>query len=468
MFTRILLVAFIGLMPGCLFAQMAKVGDLVRLELSDRQSMVGEVMAVKGDSLTCLDLETFEISEQTVSDSSKIRTGVTGEQILDRVGIGPWFAWKISKKFERASAPQLVASIQQSLVFITTNPENGLQKDDEVDVFRPGTPVVHPQTGEVLDRPEVKIARMKVKEISEKLVTCQIVGELTTQLEVGDVVRPSTPRNNVAVLPFTDATGRAIHSGLAVSNEIIESLNRLGIATLERKRLADVLNEKMLGASGLTNGSEIASVGQLLGASTLVLGMISADASNPKRTIYSVRLVDVRTGSVIETLESDVSTKDVDFRVVERMDEFRELQSSETPDGAEIQPFSSGSRTISFFVPNDATKVEMSFSHKLRASGGGNTVDKGLPGRNGNVIVNSKQALVWLGETERRVNGRIVSNRDWRLHDGTILNNLVARNSPNPTIIDITPLIKRDAINELTFVHRQGTPSLGLKISISR
>ena len=218
---------------------------IVQLITQRDESLYRAVKGVEDDKLTVVDVGSLEEQTFEKSELKAIRRNLTDSAIAEGVGVGSWLAWQLQPIFDGAERRQTVASIQQAAVFVTGNPYSGLMVGDEVDVFRLGEPIKDPNSGEILEAPEQKIAKLEVVSFSEKLMTCRATGEFLTELKVGDVVRPVQPRTSVAVLPFMNNVGQTVESGVNIADETTNALANLGIPTLERPRTVEILGEQL-------------------------------------------------------------------------------------------------------------------------------------------------------------------------------------------------------------------------------
>ncbi len=291
---------------------------IVQLITQRDESLYRAVKGVEDGKLTVVDVGSLEEQTFEKSDLKAIRSNLTDSSIAKVVGVGSWLAWQLQPIFDGAEKRQTVASIQQSAVFVTGNPYSGLMVGDAVDVFRLGEPIKDPNSGEILEAPEQKIAKLEVVSFSEKLMTCRATGEFLTELKVGDVVRPAQPRTSVAVLPFMNSAGQTVESGMNIADETTNGLANLGIPTLERSRTVEILGEQLRQLSLVYEGGDASRVGKLLGAATLVTGrLIRVKAADNRRvTMLSVRLLDVRTGTILKSLELELDSAKLNMTVV--------------------------------------------------------------------------------------------------------------------------------------------------------
>lgn len=281
--------------------------EVVQLITTRDQSIYRAVKSFDDNKVTVVDIETLEEQVFEKSKLKAIRSGLTDRRIAEVVGIGPWVAWQLSPFLDGASKRQTVASIQQSTVYVTANAQAGLMVGDEVVVFRLGEAVKDPATGELLELPEQKIAKMEVIGISERLVTCRPTGDIVIQLQIGDVVRPVQSRTSVAVLPFVNSVGQPVQSGIQMADATTNAMVKLGIPTLERTRTVEILGEQIRQLANVYEGGDASRIGKLLGAATLVTGRILEDPKNKRLATLSVRLIDVRTGAILKAVELELS-----------------------------------------------------------------------------------------------------------------------------------------------------------------
>ena len=290
--------------------------DVVQLVLQDDSSVLGGVVAATADTVEVVDLETQTAQTFSRADLKAIRSNLSERQIVDKVGPGPYVAWQLAPIFENAARRQTIASIQQAAVYVTANRWSGLMVGDEAYVFRLGEPVKDPVTGEILDVPEQKVAKLEVISVSDKLVTCRPTGEFVVPLHVGDLIRPVEPRTTVAVLPFMNSAGQPVRSGLKIADELTNALVNLDVPTLERARTAEILGEQLRQLSGVYEGGDTARVGKLLGAATLITGRLIDSTDKRRLATLSLRLLDVRTGEILKSMELTLSTRKLDMTAV--------------------------------------------------------------------------------------------------------------------------------------------------------
>jgi len=101
-----------------------------------------------------------------------------------------------------------------------------------------------------------------------------------------------------------------------MADETTNALANLGIPTLERTRTVEILGEQLRQLSLVYEGGDASRVGKLLGAATLVTGRLIVAADKRKVTTLSIRLLDVRTGSILTSLQIELFSPKLDMTTV--------------------------------------------------------------------------------------------------------------------------------------------------------
>ena len=283
-------------------------GEVAQFVSQDSETVYGGVIESDGSAAQVLNLSTLRPETINADETHRLKRGLNDRTVARSVGLAPVVGWRVAPIFKRAGAPMTVASIQQSSIYVTTNHLSGIQPDDEVFAYRIGKPVLDPGTGEVLALPEQRLTRLTVVDVQEKLMTCRMVGEFVVALEIGDIVRPVEGRISVVALPFADENGRVWSAGRFIADDITNTLARLGIQTLERDRLDEVLEEQRTQLEQYYSDGQPSRIGQLLGAATILSGRVLKGATSARTTTVSIRLLDVRTGEILWTSDIAIPT----------------------------------------------------------------------------------------------------------------------------------------------------------------
>ena len=125
-------------------------------------------------------------------------------------------------------------------------------------------------------------------------LACSLVG----QLILGPLAYAAETEPVVAVLNFHNTTGnpQLAHLEESIPEALITDLaHRKGIRLVERKRLKDVMDEVALEMTGALDLDQAAKVGELVGATMMVLGSYTLTGDQLE---LNARLVDVASGEI--------------------------------------------------------------------------------------------------------------------------------------------------------------------------
>ena len=110
------------------------------------------------------------------------------------------------------------------------------------------------------------------------------------------------PGKTIAVMPFETAMGSdAGFARYAADKLTHELVSAGGVIVVERSKIARVVSEQELSASGAVSGDELSRLGRLLAVDALVFGTVSG--AGGQREIL-VRLIDIRTGSILRSVSN--------------------------------------------------------------------------------------------------------------------------------------------------------------------
>jgi hypothetical protein len=198
----------------------------------------------------------------------------------------------VLKHFPRAEGK--VVNADEKTITVDIGAANGLTVGTVVYLFRPGKPIFHPVTKEILGYRETALGSFVVKELKDKEATGELKELLVTQIIRGDLARLSTEKTK---LIFAPAGGDV--------NELVQD------------RLLNILRDsgrfEMLGIEELPKGAgkkEIAGLAKDKGAEEVVT-LSTSPTKRQDRTTVDIKLY-ASDGSVVESLSSLVdSTNDV-------------------------------------------------------------------------------------------------------------------------------------------------------------
>ncbi len=110
------------------------------------------------------------------------------------------------------------------------------------------------------------------------------------------------PGKTIAVMPFETAMGADAGFARYAADKLTHELVRAGgVTVVERSKIARVVSEQELSASGAVSGDELSRLGRLLAVDALVFGTVSG--AGGRREIL-VRLIDIRTGSILRSVSN--------------------------------------------------------------------------------------------------------------------------------------------------------------------
>ncbi len=116
-------------------------------------------------------------------------------------------------------------------------------------------------------------------------------------------VTNSCPAGSViAVCEFTTVEGETSIAGKLLAERVVTRLaGHPEISVVERSRLAQIIDEQKLSLSGLVSGAGVSEVGNLVGASVLVLGTMAELSGSYE---INARAVDAENGTVITAIST--------------------------------------------------------------------------------------------------------------------------------------------------------------------
>jgi hypothetical protein len=186
-----------------------------------------------------------------------------------------------------------VISADEKTVTVDIGAASGLTVGTVVYLFRPGKPIFHPVTKEILGYREIPLGSFVVKELKDREATGELKELLVTRIIPGDTARLSTEKTKLVFAPAGDV------------NELV------------RDRLLNILRDsgrfEMLGVKELPKGAgqkDIAGLAKDKGAQDVVV-LSTSPTKRQDRTTVEIKLY-ASDGSVVENLSSLVdSTSDV-------------------------------------------------------------------------------------------------------------------------------------------------------------
>lgn len=267
-------------------------------------SIVGTVVKENEDAITLFDIATNKEVVCQKDQHTKVEHDISLEDAIKYAGLPAVASWKISQLRAKEKPRGMIAGVQQSIIYITLGEVEGIDKGQNVFVYRKEKEVVNPATGEVLGIERAKLAKLEVVEVHEKYSKAKILGDLEIKLEVGDEVEPDHQPLTVAVCPLLNEDGNLTTTGLTLSENLTTSLVQHEIPVVERSALAPVLTELLVQNTRLFDQDSAQKIGKLTGANLVLTGKIVPDR---RQSNVFLRLVEVKTGEILFALSSPIN-----------------------------------------------------------------------------------------------------------------------------------------------------------------
>ena len=233
-----------------------------------------------------MDLKTGELQTFAKADLKTIRRNVAERTAIESVGLPNYMAWRIKKVLPNAAAEGKIAQIDGPTVFVSLGKNAGLENGQELLVYRGDTDIKDPDTGKIIGRQRRKIARLEAIDVEAQVTKAKLLGDLETQLAVGDVVEPAVVANAVAIFPLVNADEEETVGSKRIAEELTTGLVNRGVKVVERRLLDRVRGELQLQQAAAFNSAKAQQVGKQLGAYGVVVGTISP--KNKKWKLSSV------------------------------------------------------------------------------------------------------------------------------------------------------------------------------------
>lgn len=301
---QLLLVMFVFgiLCHGTSSAQQAsptKPAAISKVVLRDGKTVVGLVEEDMPKSLRLLDLKTNQVSEIKRADIKEGPAALSDEDAYKVVPPENIVAARVTRSIPRVGGTGKIASVDGGAIYVTLGASHGLTDADRLSVFRGEQIIRDPDSGEVLGKQRRLVANLQPQKIDEKLSKAKLIGDLETELQVGDVVEFSGKSMVMAVIPATDTDGNCPQGALKLAEALTTRLTEGGATVVERTKLADVVVELALSSTQLFDAEQTQKIGKQLGATAVLTGKVIREGNLSKTGQVSLRLVDVATGKIL-------------------------------------------------------------------------------------------------------------------------------------------------------------------------
>ncbi len=277
----------------------AKPAAISKVGLRDGKTLVGLIEEDTPKALRLLDLKTNQVSEIKRADIKEGPAALSDEDAYKAVPPENIVAARVTRSIPRVGGAGKIASVDGGVIYVTLGTSHGLTDADRLSVFRGEQIIRDPDSGEVLGKQRRLVANLQPQKIDEKLTKAKLIGDLETELQVGDVVEFSGKSMVMAVIPATDSDGNCPQGALKLAEMLTTRLTEGGATIVERTKLADVIVELALSSTQLFDSEQTQKIGKQLGATAVLTGKVIREGNLSRTGQVSLRLVDVATGKVL-------------------------------------------------------------------------------------------------------------------------------------------------------------------------
>ena len=270
-----------------------------KIVLRDGKTIVGLVEEDSPKTIRLFDLKTNQVLEINRTEIKEGPTALSDEDAYKAVPAENIIAARVTRSFPPLGGTGKVASIDGGAVYVTLGASHGLTDKDQFSVFRGEQVIRDPDSGEILGKLRRLVANLLPVKIDEKLTKAKLVGELETQLQVGDLVEFTGKSMVIAVIPATDPDGSCPQGALKLADALTTRLTEAGATVVERTKLVDVVVELALSSTQLFDSEQSQKIGKQLGATAVLSGKVIREGNLSRTGQISLRLVDVATGKVL-------------------------------------------------------------------------------------------------------------------------------------------------------------------------
>lgn len=157
---------------------------LIKIITKDKKSVVGELMSQDRNQIKLLELKTGKTRVFQKYNLRDIRKDITEKEAIYTAGLPNLIAWKMKRLIPAGSDTGKIASIDLFVIYVTLGSQSGIEKGQELAVFRGDKEIKDPDTGKVLGKRQRRIARLQVVEVQDKFCKAKLLGELEVNLKL--------------------------------------------------------------------------------------------------------------------------------------------------------------------------------------------------------------------------------------------------------------------------------------------
>ena len=277
---------------------------LVRVQTRQAKSHVGKLISSDDSETKIFDIGLDAEVSISKRDILRFTSPISDDEAARVIGLPKFFSWQIGLLPIQQAAIGKIAKVSPTAIYFTLG-EDKIKVGESLDVFRKKGEIVDPDSGKVIAVERPRVAKIEVTEVAESFSKGKLVGDLETELVIGDEVeRAGASERKIAVCPIYMDSGEVTNVGMEISEDLTTMLVKNGTKVVERSALTSVLSELIVQNTILFEPKGAQKLGELTGASHVVVGKI---VQNRKLGKVYVRLVDVATGEIRHAASSSVS-----------------------------------------------------------------------------------------------------------------------------------------------------------------
>jgi len=196
-----------------------------------------------------------------------------------------------------------VRAVSGDTVYIDLGQAAGIWEGTRFEVVRLGEPIL--SEGKIIGYQEEIIGEIEVTRVRKEMSIAKIMSQ-TKDIQEGDKVYQLTKRlEGIAIteFPYGEQFNDLTRD---IEDRLYTAIVQRGLQVMERKRLAEVLEEQAAEWTGIFDLATAAEFGKLLGVEGVLIGNLSDQAET---LLITARLVDVETAQVVAAAAVNLSWK---------------------------------------------------------------------------------------------------------------------------------------------------------------
>jgi len=282
--------------------------EIVRINLKGFLPLLGEILQRQNKTLSVFDLKASKTITLNENDIASIENGLSEDDIVQHVGLGPYIAWRIKNILIIEGPGGRIVTITPTRIYINLGGRDGIVEGAKFRVFRHGESIIDPKTGENLGEERKLLGVLQVMEVTEKFSKCTRMGETETDLSVGDEVEVDAPKTKmIAVIPLVNVNGLESSGSRALTERLTNDIVIFGLSVIERSLLDKVMGELALQQTQLVDVATAQKIGKQIGAFVILTGTIAPKGNG--QSDVNVRLINVSTGKILMAVSQPINNE---------------------------------------------------------------------------------------------------------------------------------------------------------------